>query len=108
MKTSIIVGAALAILSLSAPGLASANKIQTEYVITQEKKAMYTEIKVAEVPEQITATLKKDYAGYVTDKAFKGDDGTYKVKVSKENLKQVLIFNEKGEVLKVEVPEVAK
>ena len=105
MKTSIIVGAALAVLSLSATGIATANKVQTNFVITQEKKVMYAEIKVAEIPEQITATLKKDYAGYVTDKAFKGDDGTFKIKVSKENLKQVLIFNEKGEVLKVEVPE---
>jgi hypothetical protein len=105
MKTSIIVGAALAVLSLSAPGIATANKVQTQYVLTEEKEVKFTEIKVDEIPEQITATLKKDYAGYVTDKAFKGDDGTFKIKVSKEALKQVLIFNNKGEVLKVEVSE---
>lgn len=105
MKTSIIVGAALAVLSLSAPGIATANKVQTAYVFTEEKEVKFTEIKVAEIPEQITATLNKDYAGYKTDKAFKGDDGTFKIKVSKEDLKQVLIFNDNGEVLKVEVPE---
>jgi hypothetical protein len=105
MKTSIIVGAALVALGLSAPILAPANKIQTEKVLTQEKKVNYAEIKVEDIPDQVTATLKKDYPSYTTDKAFKGDDGTYKIKVSKENLKQVLFFNNKGEVLKVEVPE---
>lgn len=108
MKTSIIATAAIAIFCLSAPEIASANQVKTKYVLTQEKKVIYTEIKVADIPEQITATLKKDYAGYTTDKAFKGEDGTYKIKVSKENLKQVLFFNDQGDVLKVEVPEVGK
>ena len=105
MKSVIIISATVAALSLCAPHYANANRVQSKYNIIQDKVTKYTEITVAEIPEAVNKTLAKDYAGYATEKAYKGDDGTFKVAVSKEDMKEVLIFNEKGEVIKVEVPK---
>ena len=44
--------------------------------------------------------LAKDYAGFETDKAFRGDDGTYKVNVSKGDDKLVLFYSSKGALIK--------
>ena len=38
------------------------------------------------------------------DKAFLGDDGNYKVKVSMGDLKYVLFYTAKGELIKLEEP----
>lgn len=108
MKNFIFVSVAFAVLSFSLPQTVSANKAQHKYAVTQEKEVKYQEIPVAEIPEAVTQTLAKDYAGYSTEKAFKGDDGTFKIVVKKDEMKEVLIFNDKGEVTKVEVPDAMK
>lgn len=108
MKTIITISATIAVLSLTVPRTAQANRIQIRYGIIQDKEVKYQEITAAEIPDVVTKTLEKDYSGYATEKVFKGDDGTYKIVVAKDKVKEILIFNNKGEVIKVEVPESQK
>ncbi|RPJ64474.1 MAG: hypothetical protein EHM20_18365 [Alphaproteobacteria bacterium] len=60
------------------------------------------EVKVADLPAGITRSLNEKYPGFKTDKAFKAKDGTYKVKVSKGDEAQVLFFDARGEVIKMQ------
>ena len=61
-----------------------------------------TEVKVADIPAAITRSLNEKYPGFKTDKALLGTDGTYKVKVSKGEDKQVLFFDARGEAIKIQ------
>jgi len=82
------------------PQFAEASTSQNNITVTQEKAVKYQEITAADLPAAVTATLTKNYAGYAIDKVFLGDDGTYKVAVSKEAVKTILLFNSKGELIK--------
>lgn len=59
------------------------------------------ELKIADLPASVTRSLNEKYPGYKTEKAFRGNDGTYKVKVSKGEETQTLFFDERGEVVKM-------
>ncbi|MFA5326732.1 MAG: hypothetical protein WC384_02975 [Prolixibacteraceae bacterium] len=107
MKSIITISATIAVLSLSNPKIVQANKILVRYNIIQDNEAEYREITIAEIPEVVTKTLEKEYSGYVTQKAFRGNDGTFKIVVSKGKTKEILVLNKKGEVIKVKVPESA-
>lgn len=102
MKKLMILSAAALAIFLAMPQLAEATTIQNNITVTQDKAVKYQEITAANLPAAVTATLTKDYAGYAIDKAFQGDDGTYKVAVSKGAVKAVLFFSATGELIKAE------
>lgn len=52
-----------------------------EEVIVQD----FTEIAVSEVPEAVTTALEQAYPGATLDKAYKNNDGQYKLEVSSED-----------------------
>ena len=100
MKKLMILSAAAMAIFLAMPQIAEATSTQYNITVTQEKAVKYQEITAATLPAPVTATLTKDYAGYAIDKVFLGDDGTYKVIVSKEAVKTILLFTSKGELIK--------
>ena len=108
MKKVMILSAAALMISLAMPQFAEAANVQNENAIMQVKEVQYQEITVADIPEAVSAAIAKDYAGYTTDKAFMGEDGTFKVAVSKGDVKEVLFFDAKGGLIKAEKPAPAK
>ena len=70
---------------------------------TMGTESQYTvEVKSTDLPAAITRSINEKYPGYKTEKAFRGNDGTYKVKVSKDDEKQTLFFDERGETVKMQ------
>jgi len=104
MKKVLILTATALTLGFATPMFANAVKTQDEIALTQEKEVKYTEIKVEELPDEVTKSIASAYVGYKVDKAFKGDDASFKVKVSMGDLKYVLFYSAKGELVKVEEP----
>ncbi len=102
MKKLLILPAVALALFLAVPQTADATTVQNDYTVIQEKVVKYTEITAATLPEAVSNSLTKDYAGFATDKVFLGDDGSYKVVVSKADDKKELFYNEKGEFVKAE------
>ena len=100
MKKLMILSAAAMAIFFAMPQFAEASTSQNNITVTQEKAVKYQEITAADLPAAVTATLTKDYAGYAIDKVFLGDDGTFKVAVSKEAVKTIILFNNKGELIK--------
>ena len=106
MKKVMILSAAALMLSLAMPQLSKATNVQNASTMIQIQEVKYQEIKVADIPEAISGTIAKDYAGYKTGKVFMGNDGTYKVGVSKADVKEDLFFDAKGVFIKAEKPTV--
>lgn len=104
MKKVMILSAAALMLSLAMPQFAEANNVQNNNSMTQVLEVQYQEITVADLPEAVSTTLTKDYAGYTTDKVFLGNDGNYKVAVSKDEVEEVLFFDATGVFVKAEKP----
>lgn len=102
MKKVMILSAAIFALSYATPQVANAMKAQNDISFTQEKEVKYTEVKVEEIPESVSKAITAAYAGYTIDKALLGDDGTYKVKVIKGDIKQVLFYTASGDLIKTE------
>jgi hypothetical protein len=100
-KIMILSAAALAIF-LAMPQLAEATTITNATTVIQEKAVKYQEVAPATLPEAITKALAKDYAGYTVEKAFLGDDGTFKVAVSKADAKNAVFFSATGDFIKIE------
>jgi hypothetical protein len=100
MKKLMILSAAALAIFLAMPQLAEATTVQNETTVNQEKAVKFTEVTAATLPEAVTTTLLKDYAGYTVDKIFQGDDGTFKVIVKKDAVKTALLFTSKGELIK--------
>lgn len=108
MKKVMILPAAALTICLALPQVSQSAKVQNDVATTQQKEVKYAEITVDQIPEAVNKTLAKDHAGFKTDKVFKGDDGTYKLEVSKGDYKSVLFFNEQGQLLKSEKPKTEK
>jgi hypothetical protein len=100
MKKLMILSAAALAIFLAMPQFAEATTVQNETTITQDKAVKFTEVTAATLPEAVTTTLLKDYAGYSVDKIFQGDDGSFKVIVKKDAVKTALLFTSKGELIK--------
>jgi hypothetical protein len=109
MKKMMILPAAVLALSLALPQATEAVKIQNGMVSlqqqqTKQKEVKYQEVTVDKVPEAVKKALSSDYPDHKIDKAFKGEDGNFKVAVSKGDMKHTLIYSEKGELIKTEQP----
>ena len=102
MKKVMILSAAALMLSLAMPQFAEATNVQNSSTLIQVQQVKYQDVTVADIPEAVSTTIKKDYAGYTIDKAFKGSDGTYKVAVTKVDVKEVLFFDAQGGFIKAE------
>ena len=100
MKKLMILSAAALAICLAMPQLAEATTVQNITTVSQTKAVKYQEIAPTALPEVINAAIAKDYAGSAIDKAFQGDDGSFKVILSKDAAKTTLLFSSKGELLK--------
>jgi hypothetical protein len=84
-------------------GTATTTPRSTSTMSSGSMSATYNkEVKTSELPAAVTRSLNEKYPGYKTDKAFKADDGTYKVSISKGDEKQTLFFDERGESVKMQ------
>lgn len=64
-----------------------------------------TEIKEAELPQALKATLAKDFAGYKIDECEKAEAKgvvTYEMEARKDKIEYELVFDSKGKLLKKE------
>ena len=104
MKRTIILSVAVMAFSFATPQLAKAIKIQNPTAVVQDKDDKFKEIKVTELPEAVTKSIATAYTGSKVDKAYLGEDNTYKVKVSMGELKYLLYYDAKGGLIKVEEP----
>lgn len=105
MKKLMILTAAVLALGFATPQITNAMKAQNEIAVIQDKVVVkYQEIKVAEIPVTVSKAITAAYAGYTVDKAFLGDDGSYKANISMGDLKYVVFYTAKGEPIKVEEP----
>lgn len=102
MKRAMILTAAVLAFGFATPQVAKAMIVQNNIAISQQKEVKYQEIKVEEVPEAVIKSIAVAYVGYKIDKAFVGDDASYKVNVNKGDVKQVLFYTAKGELIKAE------
>ena len=100
MKKLMILSAASMAIFFAMPQFAEASTTQNSITVTQEKTVKYSEITPETLPAPVKAALVKDYAGYAIDMSFQGDDGSFKVAVSKEAVKTILRFTNKGELIK--------
>ena len=59
------------------------------------------EVEVSDLPAAITMKISEKYAGFEADKAYKANDGSFKVMLKKDDAeKQTVYFDQKGEVIK--------
>ena len=103
MKKGIILTAAVVAFSFVAPQVSNAMQYQNNIVVVGDDDK-YKEIKAEELPEAVTKSVSTAYTGYKIDKAYRGEDDSYKVKVAMGDLKYSLFYDEKGELIKVEDP----
>ena len=104
MKTTLSLCIAVMAISFASPQVAKAMKIQNQNTIVQDKDDKFKEVKVSELPEAVTKSISTAYTGSKIDKAYLGEDNSYKVKVSMGELKYNLFYNAKGDLIKVEEP----
>ncbi len=95
-------------LGLVMPLTANANQItcdddKKKVALAENEK--FEEIQVSELPAEVSEAVTKEYADYTIEKAYRGNDGSYKVSVSKEDEKFEVIVNDEGSLSKVESPK---
>jgi hypothetical protein len=108
MKKVIILTAAVMALNFVTPQVSNAIKSQNNMAVVDDKDDKYKEIKAEELPEAVTKSISNAYTGYKIDKAYRGEDDSYKVKVAMGDLNYSLFYDEKGELIKVEEPTAGK
>ncbi len=69
------------------------------------KTVQFKEIRIEDVPKTVHDAMKEYFADYEINKAFKSDEGSYRLEVSRENIRYVLYYDDKGELIKVDQPE---
>ena len=97
-----ILPAVVLTICLALPQFSQATIRTNEVAQAQQKAVKYTEITSTQLPKAVSDALAKDYAGFKTDKAYKGVNGSFKVAVSKDTNKMVLYFSANGELIKSE------
>lgn len=108
MKKVMILSAIALTLCLAMPQSSYAKETKSDVAVIQNKDVKYTEITADQIPEAVSKALAKDYAGFKTDNVFKGDDGSFKLAVSKADHKMVLFYNADGKLLKSEKADAMK
>jgi|GEM_PF-430637 len=105
-KALLVVATVVFALGMTVTQKVAANSFEQGVFVTQDVK--YQEIPTENVPETVTESLNKDYSGYTVDKAYLGDDGSYKLDVSQADVKYTIYYKENGELIKVEEPATEK
>ena len=100
MKRIMIFPAVVLTICLALPQFSQATIRTNEVAQAQQKAVKYTEITSTQLPKAVSDALAKDYAGYKTDKTSKGDDGSFKVAVSKGTDKSMLFYSADGKLIK--------
>ncbi len=62
----------------------------------------YTEIKTTDLPSAVSTSISEKYPEYKTEKVFRGKDGTYKVKLSKDDKEETVFFDQRGDAVKMQ------
>ncbi|MBL4561197.1 MAG: hypothetical protein JKX79_09455 [Labilibaculum sp.] len=101
MKRVLIVSAVALLCSLSIPTSVSAGNLVSETSLVQED-VKYEELKAEELPQKVQTALAKSYSDYAMLKSFIGNDGSYKIILSKPEGNIAVYFNAKGEFVKQE------
>jgi len=104
MKKVMILTASVLAFGFATPQITNAMKVQNKIAVVQAKEVRYLEIKVTEIPAAVSKAISVAYTGYTIDKAFLGGDASYKANVSMGDLKQILFYTAKGELIKAEEP----
>ena len=100
MKKGMIITAVVVILGMSMPeGLFAANANQT--VLVAQDEVTWVEVKVEDLPEPVSKSIKEGYVDYSVSKAYQGSDGSYKVDMTKEEEAISVFFNAEGQLLKI-------
>lgn len=105
MKNGLILLAVAVMVGFAFPQTSIANQSDNDLTIVMQQEVQYQEIAVEDIPDAVSEALGKDYSGFKVEKALKGDDGSYKIVVSKDDVKYALFYTEKGEIIKVEQSE---
>lgn len=71
-------------------------------VVRADEDVKYKEIKTTELPATINESVQKSYAEYTIAKAYLGSDGTYKVKLKKDDDNKIAYYSADGEFQKAQ------
>lgn len=104
MKKGMIMTAAVIVLGISMPSGVMAENTNHTMQIAQEE-VQYEKMNVEDLPEVVSQSISEGYADYTVSEAYMGTDGSYKVKLTKEEEKIKVFFNANGEFLKIEQVE---
>lgn len=74
----------------------------TDTTVLAVEDVKFEEINTTELPATITESVQKSYADYTIAKAYLGSDGTYKVKLTKDDEKKVVYYSADGELQKAQ------
>ncbi|MGV8138298.1 MAG: hypothetical protein AB2L20_24060 [Mangrovibacterium sp.] len=76
--------------------------------LVQDQDVTWEEMKIEDIPEAVDKSFKEYFADYTVKKVYISNKGSYKLEVSREEIRYILFYNEKGELIKVVQPEDAK
>lgn len=62
----------------------------------------YTEIKTTDLPSAVSSSISEKYPEFKTEKVYRGKDGTYKVTLSKDDEKETVFFDQRGDAVKMQ------
>jgi len=100
MKRVLIVSAVV-LSSLNISTFVSAGNLVSETILVQED-VRYEELKAEELPKMVQTMLAESYSDFAILKSFIGNDGSYKIVLSKPEGNIAVYFNAKGEFVKQE------
>lgn len=69
-------------------------------IVLADEDVKYEEMQTSELPATINESIQKSYAEYTIAKAYLGSDGTYKVKLTKDDENKIAYYSAEGEFLK--------
>ncbi|MFA9371983.1 MAG: hypothetical protein ACERIH_09755 [Labilibaculum antarcticum] len=96
MKKVLIVSAVALMCSMSIPTSVSAVNIISETSLVHED-VKYEELKAEELPKAVQTALAESYSDYALLKSFIGNDGSYKITLTKPEQDIAVYFNANGE-----------
>lgn len=70
--------------------------------IYQEQEELYKEIKLSDVPKEVMNNIHKDYGDYKVVKAYKSDQGNYKLDMkTQDGIGLTASFTSEGKLIKI-------
>ncbi|MFL9843635.1 hypothetical protein [Flavobacterium rhizosphaerae] len=75
--------------------------INNERCIFMQQEKQYKKIKVSEVSKEAMDKIKAGYGSYTVKEAYKAEDGSYKLVLSKDGINTTVTFTPEGELIKI-------